>query len=199
MKVNPAGLTALATGDIENFLLASTPGGIELQEEMGQRDICGITDILPIRCPRPELEKLGFVFGEPCSSEPHEIFVNVAFPEGWSKKATDHSMWSDLLDAKGRKRAGIFYKSAFYDRSAHMKLDSRYHVKTFYYDKNGVERYEDTASTIDRVVDCDDRALFSSENVPYGEWDKQSAERERCAKWLDANLPNWKDATAYWD
>ncbi len=34
--MNPAALKALVGGDIENFLVASTPGGIEAQEKRGQ-------------------------------------------------------------------------------------------------------------------------------------------------------------------
>jgi len=33
-------------------------------------------------------------------------------------------MWSYLLDEHGRRRVAIFYKAAFYDRSAFMRLNS---------------------------------------------------------------------------
>ena len=34
-------------------------------------------------------------------------------------------MWSDLLDDKGVKRGSIFYKAAFYDRSAFLRLKEK--------------------------------------------------------------------------
>ena len=45
-------------------------------------------------------------------------------PPGWSRQGSDHAMWAHLLDEHGRQRVGIFYKAAFYDRSAHMHLIS---------------------------------------------------------------------------
>jgi hypothetical protein len=74
------------------------------------------------------LENLGFVFGDKISGD--EIWVEATLPEGWEVKATDHSMWSSLVDDKGRKRGGIFYKAAFYDRSCHLTLDRRFSVGT---------------------------------------------------------------------
>ena len=44
----------------------------------------------------------------------------VKLPAGWKKQATDHSMWSKLLDESGAVVASIFYKAAFYDRIAEM-------------------------------------------------------------------------------
>lgn len=120
LNMTPAAVSAAARGDLENLLVAATPGGIEQQEAMGQAALVGTRDILPIKCPRKELEALGFVFGETSD----DLFINVTFPNGWSKKATDHSMWSDLLDETGKKRGAIFYKAAFYDRKAFMRMES---------------------------------------------------------------------------
>jgi hypothetical protein len=118
-RMTPAAVSAAARGDMENFLVAATPGGIEAQEAMGQAALVGTKNTLPIQCPRKELKALGFVFGEPLD----DLFLNVTFPPGWSKEATDHSMWSDLLDETGKKRGSIFYKAAFYDRRAFMDLE----------------------------------------------------------------------------
>lgn len=35
----------------------------------------------------------------------------VILPEGWEKKSTDHSLWFDLVDNNGIKRASIFEKA----------------------------------------------------------------------------------------
>ena len=63
---------------------------------------------------------LGFTFGEPDAGDP--MFRPATLPEGWTRQGSDHAMWSYLLDDKGRKRVSIFYKAAFYDRSAHMSV-----------------------------------------------------------------------------
>ena len=116
---NPAAVSAAARGDMDNFMVAATPGGIEAQEAMGQAALVGTKDTLPKDCPQKELEALGFVFGGPID----DLFINVTFPAGWSKKATEHSMWSELLDETGKKRGAIFYKAAFYDRRAFIRLE----------------------------------------------------------------------------
>lgn len=118
--MKPAALRALLNGDLENFEVASTPGGIEKQEAQGQKDFVA-SESLPRLCPRQDLEKLGFVFGENIDGD-SGLFVQVKMPKGWKKRATEHSMWSELIDDKGEARASIFYKAAFYDRSAFLRL-----------------------------------------------------------------------------
>lgn len=118
---SPATLKALLAGDIHNAIIAETSGGIEGQEAAGQKKFVASQN-LPIDCPHQALESLGFIFG----GSTNDLFVRVQFPEGWTKKATEHSMYSDLLDAKGRQCGSIFYKAAFYDRRASMQLLQRY-------------------------------------------------------------------------
>jgi len=43
--------SALAKGDIGNFLVAATPGGIEAQEARGQRDLVMVGFVLPPTIP----------------------------------------------------------------------------------------------------------------------------------------------------
>lgn len=104
------------------------PGAaIEAQEARGQRQLCSQTQQLPTDIKPGDLlalKTLGFEFLGPVEGD--KLFQRVTFPEGWSIKPTDHHMWSDLLDEKGRKRGGIFYKAAFYDRGAHLHLEVRY-------------------------------------------------------------------------
>jgi hypothetical protein len=96
--------------------------GIEAQEARGQRELVS-SEVLPSDCDstsREALEAAGVVFGDQVEDDP--IFQHVTLPEGWKKRPTDHSMWSELVDAEGNVRASIFYKAAFYDRSAHMSV-----------------------------------------------------------------------------
>src|SRR5262245_36184498 len=118
MPLTPAALSALAKGDFENFIAASTPGGIEAQEKAGQAELVRSAKLPKEGYLRETAEALGIVF----SGDIDDLFVAVTLPTGWRLQATDHSMHSDLLDEQGRRRAGVFYKAAFYDRAAHMSL-----------------------------------------------------------------------------
>ena|ERR1700690_239018 len=118
---------------------AAFPGGIEASEARGQRELVA-SDVLPgevrpLRSPdgsfsvgaaKALLESWGFVFGAPVEGDP--LFVHATLPPGWSRKATDHSMWSKIVDDRGRERCAIFYKAAFYDRKADMHVSARYRV-----------------------------------------------------------------------
>ena len=193
--LTPAALVAALSGDMGNFFTAAAPGGIEAQEAQGQKDFIA-SETLPTECPREQLESLGFVFGE----EADDIFTYVQFPEGWTKQATDHSMWSNLLDEKGRKRGGIFYKAAFYDRSAHMRLDRRINYSEIY---DGDADHID--NTIQYFVTDGESTLYKTEPVEYEEkyednyWELQDAAEGGCLTWLNENYPDWKNPMAYWD
>jgi hypothetical protein len=102
-------LTALATG--------SSEAGILAQESRGQAEMVQ-SEVLPSDLHgRGDLEALGFTFGEPLPSDP--MFMPATLPNGWRRDGSDHAMWSYILDDLGRRRVSIFYKAAFYDRSAH--------------------------------------------------------------------------------
>lgn len=121
--MTPAALSAALAGNIDNFIAASTPGGIKAQEKAGQIEQ-SFADTLPIKGTstpeqRAKFEALGFVFGDSAD----DLFVKATFPKGWKKKVTDHDMWTEIVDERGTKRGGIFYKAAFYDRSAHVYLN----------------------------------------------------------------------------
>ncbi len=201
---NLAATSALIRGDLGNALIAATPGGIEAQEAAGQRELVGERDLLPIKCPRKELESLGFIFGDNASNDPNEIFVSASFPLGWSKKATDHSMWSDLLDDKGRKRGAIFYKAAFYDRSSHMSLNRRFNVSGNDLDADGSKfDWNSGKSPALRQIGVVDSAtgelVFGAGNVPYSDYRAADKKREEAKAWLREHYPCADDVLAYWD
>ena len=122
-EITPAGLSALSKGDIKNFAIASTPGGIERQEAEGQREFVK-SQSLPCEAPWDELKKLGIEELEDRNElvAKGELFCKVKLPDGWEVTPTEHSMWSELKDNKGKVIASIFYKAAFYDRSAFLRL-----------------------------------------------------------------------------
>lgn len=194
--LNPAAVSAAVRGDLENFLVAATPGGIERQEAMGQASFVGTLGILPKESPRPQLEKLGFVFG----TDADDLFVNVTFPPGWNKKASDHSMWSYLLDDKGRERARIFYKAAFYDRSAHLTLNRRYVCKRTYLGEDLKPANGNPTRVQHTVHDTGvNVALFDGGITGYSDYANGDAHDKRCKEWLLENFPQADDPTAYWD
>jgi hypothetical protein len=104
------------------------PGMIEASERRGQSELVNST-LLPFDMggKRALFERMGFKFGEQAKGDP--IFIHAELPTGWSKRSTDHAMWSEIVDERGVKRVGVFYKAAFYDRSANMSLCGRYQVE----------------------------------------------------------------------
>lgn len=104
----------------EAMITRSADSFIERQERDGQRQLVN-SDRLPADCgDRAPWLALGFTLGEPDSSDP--LFMPATLPPGWQRQATGHSMGSVIVDTLGRERVSIFYKAAFYDRSAHMSL-----------------------------------------------------------------------------
>ena len=189
MGMNPVALVAALNGDFENARIAATPGGIEAQEAAGQAMLCAAAQ-LPKEmhgCTREQLESIGFKFG----ADVDELFVSCTLPPGWKKQATEHSMHSDLLDAKGRVRGGIFYKAAFYDRRADLSMRRRY----------GVHPYEDGADKDHSQVVVKDGATVIHTAGAYRirEWAECSRLEKEAQAWLEERFPNWNDALAYWD
>lgn len=112
---------------LDGIGLTDPSDAIEMQEARGQKELAG-SDVLPSQIRgtrnspdgREALERAGVRFGDYVESDP--LFRYVELPEGWEKRPTDHSLWTDLVDAEGRVRASIFYKAAFYDRDAFVNV-----------------------------------------------------------------------------
>lgn len=70
----------------------------------------------------PLLIEMGFVKGDPVPGD--DLFVNATLPEGWTRQAATGgaAYWSYLVDDRGVKRVAVFYKAAFYDRRANMRV-----------------------------------------------------------------------------
>jgi hypothetical protein len=180
---------ALVTGSSNDAILG--------QEADGQTSFVN-SDTLPSQM-RPEdraaLEAAGVVFGDLVEGD--YLFEYVRLPAGWKKVSTEHSMHSDLLDEKGRKRAGIFYKAAFYDRKAELHCIRRFNIDVDYDKlKNGsAEAY---------VLDCS-QEVFRTQGVPFDvdnyqlRIEAQKAATDAATAWLVERYPDWKNAAAYWD
>lgn len=178
---------------IMGLAIAGFPGGIEASEAAGQRQLVA-SEVLPVdithyrvgeerRDAIQLLESWGFVFGEGVQGDP--IFRHAKLPPGWKKEATEHSMWSRIVDEKGRERCSVFYKAAFYDRSATMHVSSRYRIDHEY-------RTNDRTSPVRGLVKEGDTVLFQGpwhENEPgtpsYVAYEDAAADARA---WLIENL-----------
>jgi hypothetical protein len=170
-------------------------GAIEHQEAQGQRSFVA-SETLPsdIREEyRKVLEAAGVKFIGPVEDDP--LFQYVELPEGWKKEPTDHSMWSRLVDDKGRKRAMIFYKAAFYDRKAHLHAEPRYSIR-FDYDRDS-EKLGAVSHVLDGEAVIYSTDPFPVEGLKSYQFRNQADASARA--WLSEHFPNWKDNGAYWD
>jgi hypothetical protein len=181
----------------EAMMLGSSDGVIERQEAQGQCSFVG-SDTLPTEMGRGEkeaLEKFGVKFLGPVEGD--AIFQYVELPEGWKKESTDHSMWSNLIDDKGRIRGHIFYKAAFYDRSSHLNLCARYSVRT-----NDVRNEQRECISAVGIVKDGEVEIHRTESVPADPkrwWECSDEANDAARAWLLEHFPESGDVSAYWD
>lgn len=203
-RLTPAALVAANAGNLKNFMAAITPGGIEAQEKAGQLEQAAL-ETLPIdlgrdgrdgTLARKDWERLGFQFGMKID----ELFVEAKFPPGWSKRPTDHSMWTDVIDDKGRVRAAIFYKAAFYDCRAHAKLLQRFSTAIDNTDGLTTVRVSDAAGIVDFKVSGLEDPDWSKDRSKAEEASKRiDTARWQCEEYLRTHFPLWRNPLAYWD
>ncbi|MCV7255300.1 hypothetical protein H7J86_24355 [Mycobacterium hackensackense] len=108
-----------ATDHFAGSVVLGTDAYITGMEAEGQRQLVN-SDKLPAEADWPEFEALGFVKGDPVPGD--DLFVTATLPAGWKREGSDHAMWSHIVDERGIRRVGIFYKAAFYDRRADMSV-----------------------------------------------------------------------------
>lgn len=193
-----AAMFAAMNGDLESFIAAATPDGIERQEAAGQRSFVA-SETLPKKmhgCTREKMEQMGVVFG----ADADDLFVRVQLPEGWKKQATENSMWSDLLDGKGRKRASIFYKAAFYDRIAHISLCQRYSVNGYEpCDSEGTPAEYGKNSHMQTVVRDGNTIIHVAGICEELDYKTGEAHVKEARDWLTTHFPDWHNPLAYWE
>jgi len=167
---------------MESLLTGDVSKAIENQEKRGQSALVNSSK-LPIKYGRGDvkdtveyLNKLKAI-GIKVIEDKDDLFMEVELPTGWSLKRTDHSMWSNLVDNKGRERASIFYKSAFYDRDAFINFNRRFHISSekHDYDEEQFEQqpefitvgYEEVLEQVkeENSYDRDDRYYYGYEDT----------------------------------
>lgn len=153
--------------------------------------------------PQHMWERMGIVFGEVKQGDP--LFVQVVLPDGWKLQATDHDMWSDLVDASGAKRAAIFYKAAFYDREAFIRPNRRYEVRQEY--RDGITWIKWVVLDTKTGTNVFEREWFhdefpgheASKEVKDAYYAARDAEAVAATDWIKEHYPQWEDPLAYWD
>ncbi len=186
--ITPAMLRAESEG---RGMMAGTPGAIEVSEAAGQVELVNSATLpAEMGIDRETVTKAtGIQFGDMAD----DLFIDVVLPAGWSKRATDHSMHSELVDDRGRVRAGIFYKATFYDRRADL------HFKRFF--EIGGDYVENEAEVMEvKVVNANGDLVKDFGAADRRESsDKYYALQDEAWVWLDENHPNHGDPFAYWD
>ena len=193
---------AMATTEIENTtatafgnpllgMIMCDSGAIEASERQGQAQIVASMQLpTKMQDPREHFEALGFKFGAPAPGD--KLFCAATLPAGWTKRGSDHAMWSYIHDEKGRKRVEIFYKAAFYDRDAFMRLSSRYHVRS---------EFPTKYTSVYVVVMDGETEIHRTATFTGGEpetFDAETRLRKEVRAWLDANRPGWDDPVKSW-
>jgi hypothetical protein len=181
-----------------NLLTVMEPGGIERQEKLGQLEFVA-NDTLPIEGTEGEnraaWEKMGFRFGENVD----DLFVKVKLPAGWKKGETTHSMWSKIIDDKGRERAAVFYKAAFYDRRAHVHITPRFSVGTDY-DHNPHPVVVKDCDIVIHTVGVERKVNWQGDRAAVAVDDGFNRQLLFDGEaWLAERYPSWRDATAHWE
>lgn len=172
----------------DNLLTALTPGGIEAQEKAGQlAELENQTLPIELSPPRSTWESIGFVFHEPVD----DLFISVTFPAGWTKRATDHPMWTDIVDPNNRIRGAIFYKAAFYDRSAAAHLDPRFSLS-----KSAKHSTTQRKTVVIDALNKTEKLFGIREDSEYALGDQHEAEAR---EWLNQHYPDWRNPVSYWN
>ena len=190
LRMTPAAVAALANG------------GIEQQEKAGQEALVS-SDGLPRRmlgCDQNALIAMGIIF----HGSVDDLFVRVTLPEGWIRKADDHSMWSGIYDEKGRRRINVFYKAAFYDRNAHLELNRRFGIELYVScDADGnVTNNRDSDYYLTAITDCGQVAHkigVRLDNDSKDNYTTNTLHYTQAREWLNENYPEWLDPLKYWD
>ena len=185
-------------------LMGQNNGCIEAQEAQGQCDLIASAE-LPVDGTTGDIESILLALGFTLGPIPDgDIFRPATLPPGWSKVATDHSMHSNLLDENGHVRAGIFYKAAFYDRSAHIRLRRRFACDQDYDAPLDVMRWIVTDAKSDKpihTVQFDVPPKDQDFSVHYDAvraLEKKHGVKGGCRAWLTIRYPNWTDPAEYW-
>lgn len=150
-------------------------------------------------------EEMGIEFGE---VTPGELFRDAKLPPGWLVRRTDHMLWNEVVDARGRVRASFFYKGAAWDRDAFINLRHRFKVSSIYHDVRQLQQVAvldgKEARYQTRIVDLGPEPSHNEDQEAWSAWVKKREAvttelRAECEKWLDERYPDWRHPWAHWN
>ena len=172
---------------------------VEGMEAEGQRELVAANGAsLPVAgSDHPCFAKMGILFGDSLDG----VLREATLPLGWRlRPSVEHVMWTDLLDAQGRKRARIFYKAAFYDRHAELQPTVRYSAGIEYQGEFGKVGESHRGFVFDNATNAE---VFSTKTLRREEKSdrtllKTDALRKETAQWISEHFPEHADPSAYW-
>lgn len=129
-------------------------------------------------------------------TEEDELFLTVKLPNGWKIERTDHSLWTKLVDDKGRQRATIFYKAAFYDRDSFINFSTRYNWQGSYDNEDGISYFVKDNGTGEILFETE---IMSKDVNQQNYFKKQDDLQEQCKEFLEVKFPDHENINAYWD
>lgn len=128
------------------------------------------------------------------------LFTEVEMPEGWRVEATGHSMWSKLIDDKGRERGSIFYKAAFYDRDAFFNVKCRFSIDCYRSaDKDGNPVQSGTETHFATYIMDGGKPVQFIALREENDSNQSDEHRNAARQWLNENYPEWENPFAYWE
>ncbi len=136
----------------------------------------------------PAWKQMGVIFGAPIEDD-SKLFRHATLPPGWTKKPTDHYMYSDLLDEKGRKRAVVGYKGAMWDRWAAIYPVSRFDIQRVYHPRKPAPPPREIKTGKKRFVQYTEKEIHDQQKIAhrnmdmYGHW----------------HAPDFLVRTGYWE
>jgi hypothetical protein len=171
-----------------------------VNDDMTYEERSEITTQNSINYVKDQYEKMGIEILD----DNDDLFWNVKLPVGWEIRATEHSMWNNLFDDKGRKRANFFYKAAFYDRDAFINFDTRFHVKVEHVADPESDYEVWKASDYQGTIKDGDVIICSTACVPStGDYLKDEEVKkplyEQLELFMKEHYPDYKNTEAYWD
>lgn len=170
--------------------------GLGISDEMQWEERFKIEKNNNIKWTKEQYERMGIEIVE----EYDDLFLNIVLPDGWKINPTNHSMWNEVIDKKGRKRISFFYKGAFYDRDAFSNFEKR-----FTYSEMPFDDYQTNVSYEERntkewygvIYDAGKEIYRTVGHISKDYYD--NIIESLCIDYLNEYHPNWKDINYYWD
>lgn len=176
-------------------LLMGPVGLAERQELRGQQSLTNST-CLPIKGSEiTAFTAMGVKFIKPDDDTARDdLFRTAILPDGWTKRPTDHSMWSELVDDRGRVRGMIFYKASTHDRQAKMHIVAFFNITTYDSEPPNIRGTVTAGGTIVHQT-----PPLGADCPPEAESPLYEEVRNAAEAWVKEHYPEYEDVMAYWD